>query len=387
MVAPLRTVVKRTVVIAMLAAGSGCQPGTVAPKATLTPGLNPSPLSACPSTAAPAGREVVLQTLPAPDDLAFDSTGRLLFSDIKGGTVTALNPDGSVERLATGLSVPEGIVVLDDGRILVAEQGRNRVVSIDPQTQAVALWRAFPNRSGKEGIDGIGPKLSNGDIVVPDSPNGVVWRVSPDGKTASQIASGMARPAGAAVDSTGRIFVADESGALWVLDPARHHFATLPAPDDVQISREGHVFVNTLGDNAIHELDGQGHQVSVITGLQQPHGIALDSAGNLYYTDSNRGQIGRVVRSFVSDPATVTRTAQGSYVICPVIHRAPGFTYPLELQLGSSRTTTVLRLVQPGTDSSGAIEVRTTEPTIAIGVVANAGGNVLNLAQTVRLSP
>src|SRR2546425_348936 len=81
---------------------------------------------------------------------------------------------------------------------------------LDRRTHAVSQWRAFLNRTGRDGIDGIGPVLpdrdasgnllpTGGDVIVPDSPNGVVWRVSADGKTATQIASGMDRPVGAAL--------------------------------------------------------------------------------------------------------------------------------------------------------------------------------------------
>jgi sugar lactone lactonase YvrE len=341
------------------------------------------------------GPQVLLQNLPAPDDLAFDNAGRLLFSDIKAGTVSAIKADGSVERIAGGMSAPEGIVVQDDGRILVAEQGRNRVVAIDPQTHALSQWHAFPNRTGRDGIDGIGPVLAGldalgnllptgGNVIVPDSPNGVVWRVTADGKTATQIASGMVRPVGAAADTAGRIFVADEGGALWVLDPARRRFATLPVPDDVLVGRGGHIFVNTLGDNAIHELDGQGHQVSVISGIQQPQGIALDYADNLYYTEFNIGRIDRVVRTFILDPAKVTRTARGTYIICPVIRRASGFTDRLALQTGSSAKTEILQLVEPGNDTSGALEVQTTEASVSITI---SNGGLLSQSQTVSLSP
>ena len=324
----------------------------------------------------------MLRNLPAPDDLAFDNDGRLLFSDIKAGTVSALNADGSVQRIAGGMSAPEGIVVQADGHILVGEQGRNRLVAIDPQTHAVSQWRAFPNRTGRDGLDGIGPVMPNGDVIVPDSPNGVVWRVTADGKTATQIASGMVRPVGAAVDATGRIFVADEGGALWVLEPARHRFATLPTPDDVLVGRAGHIFVNTLGDNAIHELDSQGHQVSVITGIQQPQGIALDTADNLYYTEFNTGRIDRVIRTFTLDQPLVTRTARGTHIICPVIRRASGFTQPLGLLAPSNSLT--LQLVQPGTTSSGAVEVQTSEPSITITV---SDGGLLSQSQIVSLSP
>ena len=338
---------------------------------------------------------MLAQHLPAPDDLAFDNGGRLLFSDINAGTVSALKSDGSVERIAGGMSAPEGIVVQADGRILVAEQGRNRVVAIDPNTHAVSQWRAFPNRTGRGGIDGIGPVLperdaagsllaTGGNVIVPDSPNGVVWRVTADGKTATQIASGMVRPVGAAVDANGRIFVADEGGALWVLDPARRRFATLPTPDDVLVGRAGHIFVNTLGDNAIHELDAQGRQVNVFTGIQQPQGIALDTADNLYYTEFNIGRIGRIVRTFILDPPKVTRTIHGTYIICPSIRRAPGFSDSLALQTGSNAKTTIFQLAEPGTDSSGALEVHTAEPSVTITV---SNGGLLSQSQTVSLSP
>src|ERR1700682_1840711 len=270
----ISAIAKRAAIAVILMTAAACQQGSVAP--SVSPTTSPSPkapaLAACPAASAAPGPQVLLQKQPAPDDLAFGNDGRLLFRDIPTGAVSALNADGSVERIAGGMSAPEGIVVQSNGRILVGEQGRNRVVAIDPQPHAGTQWHAFPNRTGRDGIDGIGPVLPGldaqgnlpataGNLIVPDSPNGVVWRVSADGKTATQIASGMVRPVGAAVDSTGRIFVADEGGALWVLTPGRLRFATLPTPDDVLVGRGGHIFVNTLGDNAIHELDGQGHQV------------------------------------------------------------------------------------------------------------------------------
>ncbi len=382
--------------VVLIATAAGCQQAPKpSPSPSPTASASPSGLNACPAASAPTGPQVLAQKLPAPDDLAFDNNGQLLFSDITAGTVSALKADGSVERIAGGMSAPEGIVVQDDGRILVAEQGRNRVVAIDPQTHAVTQWRAFPNRTGRGGIDGIGPVLpsrdasgnllpTGGNVIVPDSPNGVVWRVTADGKTATQIASGMNRPAGAGVDANGRIFVADEGGPVWVLDPAKRQFAALPTPDDVLVGRGGHIFVNTLGDNAIHELDAQGHQVAVFSGIRQPQGIALDNADNLYYTEFADGRIGRIVRTFILDPPKVTRTARGSYIICPVVRRAAGFSERLGLLAGSSLAASILQLVQPGTDSSGALEVQTSES--AIGITISDGG-LLSQSQTVSLSP
>ena len=155
MVAPRSIVVKRALILLTIVA-AGCQPGLISPSPRPSP--TPGALRACPAGAsAPAGPQALLSNLPAPDDLAFDNDGRLLFGDIKAGTVSALGIDGSVQRIADGLRVPEGIVVLANGEILVAEQARNRIVAIDPASRAVRQWRALANRTGQEGIDGIGP--------------------------------------------------------------------------------------------------------------------------------------------------------------------------------------------------------------------------------------
>src|SRR5207245_10378616 len=128
--------------------------------------------------------------------------------------------------------------------------------AMEPCPRGVRQWRAFANRTGQEGIDGIGPELLSiaaapGGVIVPDSPNGLVWRVSLDGKTATQIGSGMTRPVGSAVDQNGRIFVADEGGSVWTLDPARRRFATRPTADVLVVERAGKNFVKTLVVNAI----------------------------------------------------------------------------------------------------------------------------------------
>jgi sugar lactone lactonase YvrE len=348
----------------------------------------------CPSVLAPSGPQQVAQRLPAPDDLAFDNQGRLLFSDVNAGSVSLLNGDGSIEKIVGGLDQPEGMLVLADGRILVAEQGRNRVMAIDPQSHALTLWRAFSNQTANAGIDGIGPiapaaganakvVAQAGDIIVPDSPNGAVWSVTPDGRSATEIGRGMVRPVGAAIDAEGRLFIVDEGGAVWLLNGTRHRFATLPTPDDVVITHQGHLFINTLGDNAIHELDSQGHQLARLSGIAQPQGIALDGAENLFYTAFTAGRIYREVRSFLLEQPTASAIAPHTFKVCPTVARAQGFSEPLTLSLAAANDVAVLQAVQPGTDSSGALLLRTTASSVDLLVSDSTG--TLRLSQTVTL--
>ena len=371
---------------ALLAISAGCQP-TTSTRVPLHTGSSPSPhptptpLPGCPLAVAADGPEVLKAGLSGPDDLVFDKDGRLLFSDIRLGTVSALNADGTVVVIAGGLSAPEGMVLAADGRLLVAEQGRNRVIAVDMATGSVSPWRVFPNRSGRDGLDGIGPLLPNGDIVVPDSPNGVVWRVSGDGKTETRIGSGMTRPVGAAADRQGRIFVADEGGALWVLEPAQRRFLSLRIPDDVLVGRDGHLFVNTIGDGAIHEVDGQQHTIRIISGIRGPQGIALDGADNLYYTEFDAGRIDRVLRTFILDEPTVSNAGDGTEIICPRLRRAADFRDALSLTPAPGGGTTVLQLHQPGIDSSGALRIRTSQKTLSFSIAAGQ----LHLSQTVPI--
>lgn len=363
---------------------SGCQPSRTAAEkspAPASPTALPiaTPFPTCLLESAATGPEVLKTGLPGPDDLAFLPDGRLLFSDIHAGTVSALNSDGTVETIAGGLAAPEGMVVTGDGRLLIAEQGRNRIVVVDLASRALSPWRSFSNRTGRDGLDGIGPLLPNGDVIVPDSPNGVVWRVSGDGKTATRIGVGMTRPVGAAVDPRGRIFVADEGGPLWVLDPTQRRLLALPTPDDVLVGKDGHLFVNTIGDSAIHELDSSGHAVGVMHGIRGPQGIALDGADNLYYTEFDAGRVDRLVRNFILDRPTVSRTSRGTIVICPALRRSAGFTASLTLTPASTAATAILRLEQPGAESAGGLEVGTNQASVTFSI----GSGALQLSQAV----
>jgi sugar lactone lactonase YvrE len=327
-----------TVVLAL----TGCQASGSRPSATATtaPTASSVPLPTCAAAlAAYPGGEPVRIGLPAPDDLAFDPQGRLLFSDIKAGTVSRLEPDGSLITLAQGLRNPEGIVVRADGTLLVAEQLRNRVVVVDAQTHTASTWRVFPNLSGREGIDGLGQDRRTRDVIVPDSPNGVVWRLPADGSSQRKIARGMVRPVGADVDFPGNVYVADEGGAVWKLAPtstAPTRVATLRIPDDVLVDRDGGLIVNTLGDGMVHRIAADGTVTTLLAGLRNPQGIALDGAGNLYVTEFDAGRIDRLVRSFVLGPPVVSWLDATTVTICLPIRRAQGYATPVAVSVADS---------------------------------------------------
>jgi hypothetical protein len=166
-----------------------------------------------------------------------------------------------------------------------------------------------------------------------------------------------------------------------VLDSGQRRFAALQTPDDVLVARDGHLFVNTLGDNAIRELDASAHTVSVIHGIRGPQGIGLDAADNLYYTEFDAGRIIRVVRTFILEKASVSRTSRGTVVLCAGLRRAAGFAAPLMITASSTSASTVLQLEQPAAGSSGGLEVSSSEALLTFSI----GNGALELSETASI--
>ncbi len=140
------------------------------------------------------------------------------------------------------------------------------------------------NKTGKPGVDGIVRDPATGDIIVPDSPNGRVLRVSADALRIRVIATGLVRPAGAAIERDGSIIVADENGNAVPHLRADGRFESLghfATPDDVAIDAAGNIFVASLGDNSIRMtevtlvIDAHDGAVRLVAMIQNPFCHAL----------------------------------------------------------------------------------------------------------------
>lgn len=285
--------VRLLVLVALACAGCG----VASPSATEIPGL-----TVAPSVSA----RVMVGGLATPDDIAVASEGTVYIGDEQGGKLSAWSPATGQVRLITGaLSHPEGIVALD-GLLVVCEQGRNQLSRVNPNDGSVTLFRALSNTSSRLGVDGLAFDPTDPSIVVPDSPNGTLVRVSLDGQTATAIRVTSARqppfvrPTGAFVRLDGSLLVADESGGDVLLVRTDGTLQTLLAglnlPDDVLGDDRGNVYINSVGDGVLHRFQGTTHD-ELITGLNAPHGLAFDLDGNLLVTDLGSG--GRLIKVFV----------------------------------------------------------------------------------------
>jgi sugar lactone lactonase YvrE len=198
------------------------------------------------------------------------------------------------------------MVYLPDGTLIVAEQHTNRILQIAPGTSTPAVLRVLPGTpSGlpcKDGVDGIALDPTSNTLIVPDSPTGNVYRMSLDGKTLTLLADGIVRPVGAAVDSRGNVYVADEcGGAVVLIAPNRRttRIGGFGMPDDVAFDAQGNMLVIDLKPSIhalIRVLQTTGaRQVLLSKGLIEPQGLLIDQRGNIYVSDDYANTITELI--------------------------------------------------------------------------------------------
>ena len=178
--------------------------------------------------------------------------------------------DTPVKTIGTGLKVPTGIAISDDGQVIVCEVRGHCVTVIDSKNGRKV--RSF-------GSDGSGRgQLSNpndiaitskGTLLVTDCGNDRIQEFTMDGECVSCVGSKgngplqFSNPAGIAINkTTGQVYVADYGNRR------------------VQVLNDDLTYSHMFGSRG----SGQGQ-------FQFPHGIAIDSQGIVYVADSGNHRI------------------------------------------------------------------------------------------------
>jgi len=238
-----------------------------------------------------------------PVGMALDIFATLFVADVDRGALLRFPADGVlppvpipasdvVRAMDLSLYVPEsaaGIVErlpLSGGRTLVAGGGDTA------RGDGGAATEALLNRPSGVATD------ASGNLYISDRDNGRVRRVASDGTiTTVGAGAGWLAPSGISVDSAGDIYVVDTGldevlriTPAGILQRVAPHLA-LTSPASALADAAGNVYIADTGAGKVFRVAPEGAVSTLLDKLAGPHGLALDGAGHLVFTEQDGARV------------------------------------------------------------------------------------------------
>jgi DNA-binding beta-propeller fold protein YncE len=206
-----------------------------------------------------------------------------------------------------GASEPAGVAVTPSGdRIYVAETGGDKVVRVlDAGGNELGVLQP-PAETGTEHVPVyVAVHPTTGDVYVSDRPTGAIYVYSRDGNFLREFRPAEAiegwQPLGLAFDAAGNVYVTDVAAPQRILefDPTDKLVQTFGAgedlnfPNGVAVDTEGLVYVTDSNNGRLLVFGADGALVSKIGrgagagNLGLPRGIAIDDQGRVFIVDSS----------------------------------------------------------------------------------------------------
>src|SRR6266545_622708 len=247
------------------------------------------------------GGPAIQATLYEPFGVALDPAGNLYVGD--DWSIRKISPDGIITTLAGCPVCSATVLALDSiGNLYVgASAGVWKITPGAAITEIAGMRCCLGGYSGEGGpatqailgrIGGIAVG-AKGELYLADMVNSRIFRIATDG-TIHTSASGLLGPSALVFDSAGNLYVA-ELGDWYVTLGSVGSFGTFYISGSGRrlrkIAPDG--TITTVAGNGTEEYSGDGGP-STAAQLDAPWGLAADSHGNIYISDSGNHTVRRI---------------------------------------------------------------------------------------------
>jgi uncharacterized protein (TIGR03437 family) len=274
------------------------------------------------------GLIVTVARVAAPTGMAVDPSGTVFVADPVGGVVYRIAQSGP----ASALQVPARDIALGPGGALIASGG-NLVWRILASGILTTIAGGGSLAFG-DGGDARAARLNHpsgvaadagGNLYIADRDNHRIRKVSPagvittaagtgqpgdagDGQAAAQ--ASLNRPSAVSVDAAGNVYIADTGNRRVRRITPQGQIATVAlaaSPEYAVADASGVLYVADAG--RILRVSAGVTEV-LASGLRSPRGLALDRAGNLYFTEADAARVLKLTPAL-----TMTALAEGAWII------------------------------------------------------------------------